>query len=186
MINLNKSLISHFLEKEEAAAKYVYKELYRFLFHIGYSYLNNKEDAEDIVNETFVKLLENTGPVPSYPTYFVSYVAKIAKNLSIDLIRKRENESSLELDDNSISSHDSYVSPMLDSIRKILSKEQYDVFMYHAYYGLRFGEIASIVDRSASRCRGIYLEAKELLKQNKEVLRWKKNIKTYLKNTKKK
>lgn len=65
------------------------------LYQVAYGLLHNQQDAEDVVQETLVKLwheadrLERMGN-PS------GYVLRILKNASIDLLRLRPNEIELE------------------------------------------------------------------------------------------
>lgn len=170
MLDLNKSLISHFKKHDENAINYVYKDTYQLLYHVSFSILNNREDAEDTVNESYIKILNCTDGIPKDPKAFVSYICTICKNLSFDLLRKRKNESFEEITDEKVATKDSYISPLLEEIRALLSKEQFDIFIYHGYYKLPFDSIGKIVEKSPQRCRGIYSEARKILLDHKEVL----------------
>lgn len=92
----------------------------------------------------------------------------ICKNLSLDIIKRRKFTST-EFDDNHGGTNDIYSSELLNLVTKTLTEDEFNVFMYRAYYELSFKEIASIVDKNESRCRGIYFEVKKKLNKKKDL-----------------
>jgi len=67
-------------------ARYCHR-LYGFVIR----YLKNKEDAEEIVQEVFLKIWENRQKINNYSS-FDSFLFTIAYNSTISLLRKRVNE----------------------------------------------------------------------------------------------
>ena len=166
-MKFSKALIKGFFNKEEASVRVIYNETYRLLFHIAFSYLRQKEDSEDVVSETYKRMFEANKSLLD-KNNFTSYMTMICKNLSIDFLNKRKLNSK-EFDENIGGTSDVYSSNLLNLVNEILSKDEFNVFIYRAYYELSFKEIASIVDKNESRCRGIYFEAKKKLKSKKEL-----------------
>lgn len=71
-------------------------ELYKDkIFHLAYRMLNNKHEAEDAVQETFLRVYTN---LHKYDTNqkFSTWIFRIGTNLCIDKLRKRKNTYSLD------------------------------------------------------------------------------------------
>ena len=65
---------------------------YTHIFHYCFYRLGNKEDAEDVTQETFLRYLQH----PEYQgNYERQYLYKIAKNLCVDTLRKNKNQSNI-------------------------------------------------------------------------------------------
>lgn len=64
------------------------KPVYRF----AYKYAGNKEEAEDITQEAFVKVWKNLKKFDQTKS-FKAWVFSIAKNTAIDFLRKKRNSS---------------------------------------------------------------------------------------------
>jgi RNA polymerase sigma-70 factor (ECF subfamily) len=75
--------------RNEAACRELVRRYERPVFSLLYRMLRNRELAEDLAQETFIKVLN---ALESYrPEYkFSSWVFKIANNAAIDHLRKRE------------------------------------------------------------------------------------------------
>lgn len=68
-----------------------HKKLYAFLMHL----LNSREDAEEIVQDTFIKIWEKREEfIEGYP--FDAFLFKIAKNAFLNLNRKKVNRKVFE------------------------------------------------------------------------------------------
>jgi len=65
------------------------KAEYPKIFHYCLYYLHQKEDAEDVTQETFLRFLQH----PEYQSHERQYLYKIAKNLCIDKLRKNPLET---------------------------------------------------------------------------------------------
>lgn len=67
------------------------------VYHISYRMLGNRQEAEDVAQETFIRVYNN---LENYdPNYkFSTWIYRIATNLSIDFIRRRKQNFSLDAD----------------------------------------------------------------------------------------
>ncbi|SDH75821.1 RNA polymerase, sigma subunit, SigW [Aneurinibacillus thermoaerophilus] len=65
------------------------------IYHVSYRMLGNRQEAEDVAQETFLRVYAN---LDSYdPKYkFSTWIYRIASNLSIDVIRKRKKNLSID------------------------------------------------------------------------------------------
>ncbi|KAA8995289.1 RNA polymerase sigma factor SigW [Paenibacillus spiritus] len=71
-------------------------ELYKDrIYHLGYRMLNNRHEAEDIVQETFLRVYRNLDRYDEKQK-FSTWIYRIATNLCIDRLRKRKPSFSLD------------------------------------------------------------------------------------------
>ena len=61
------------------------------IFNFSYKYLRSREDAEEVVQDTFVKIWENRATL-NEDLSFNSYLFTIAKNIIINKVRKKVAE----------------------------------------------------------------------------------------------
>jgi RNA polymerase sigma-70 factor (ECF subfamily) len=67
-------------------------------YRIAFRFLNNRDNSEDVVQDAFLKLWENTGTwKPDFDAKFTTWFSRIVINLCLDL--KKKNKNSFELDD---------------------------------------------------------------------------------------
>jgi len=89
---------------KSAFTKLVNRHANRF-YRIAFRFLNSRDNAEDIVQEAFLKLWNNTGIwKPHYDAKFTTWFSKIVINLCLDL--KKKNKNILEIDKNEITGND--------------------------------------------------------------------------------
>lgn len=83
------SLIKQAIAGDQKAYQELFESHKQAIFHIIVKIVRNTEEAQDLVQETFIKAF---GSLKSYnPTYrFTTWLYKIAANSSIDYIRKRK------------------------------------------------------------------------------------------------
>lgn len=78
-------------EGDKDGLRQVYEEYISYIYGIVYQMIGNKENAEDITSEFFIKLWEKSA---SYKpgTGHRGWMATIARNMTIDFIRKYKRE----------------------------------------------------------------------------------------------
>lgn len=79
----DKEIVRLFLRRDERALGELQKKYERLCRSIAENILKNRADAEDCVNDAYLKVW-NSIP-PSEPESLAAYVARIAKNTAIDL-----------------------------------------------------------------------------------------------------
>ncbi|TCZ69870.1 RNA polymerase sigma factor SigW [Paenibacillus albiflavus] len=83
-------------------------ELYKDkIYHLGYRMLGNRQEAEDIVQETFMRLYSNLHRYDENQK-FSTWIFRIAANLCIDRLRKRKVTYSLDAEVNDGEGNDYY------------------------------------------------------------------------------
>lgn len=75
----------------------IYQQHYKRIYSTAYQMLKNKEDAEDICQETFIRAYKNISAIdPEVPVY--SWLCRVATNLCIDRVRKEKGRQAIDID----------------------------------------------------------------------------------------
>jgi len=130
-----------------------HKKLYAFLFHL----LNSKEDAEEIVQDTFVKIWEKREEyIEGYE--FHSFLFTIAKNSFLNSNRKKINRKVFEshlgfFNERSSNNTEEYVlfeetREILNTIIEGLPPKRKEIFLLRRVEGLSRQEIAARLEIS--------------------------------------
>ena len=91
------------LHNENKSKELVYKSFYGYLIAVVFRYVNDKNDAEELVNDVFIKVFKAI-PQFNFPKNkeehqkaFKAWIAKIASRTAIDFLRTKR--SILSIDD---------------------------------------------------------------------------------------
>lgn len=86
-------------ETEKLTFEHIYQKYADDIFKRTYKLLKNQQDAEDAMQETWVKVMENIEILRGKNDRIVkAYIMKIAKNESISIMRKRGKEEKVLCD----------------------------------------------------------------------------------------
>ena len=80
------ALVERARKGDKTASAELYEKMYDKLYFFAYKNVHNKEDAEDIVQEAFVKALESLKDLISSEC-FISWIYSVTYNLCIDKLR---------------------------------------------------------------------------------------------------
>lgn len=81
-------LVKEIQKGNKIAETKLYKGLHSFVYLICYNYIKNKEDAEDLTNESFVKIFRSIDTYESKYT-FLTWVGTITKNNCLNFVRSK-------------------------------------------------------------------------------------------------
>jgi len=152
-------------------------ELYSHkLFSFVFKILKNEAEADDIVQEVFVKIWESRHNIEDYKL-LNSYIFTIAYNNSIDLIRKRinntkylehlRNYSVIYTTPNSISELEfNELNTQTEKLIANLPDRQKQVYLLHREEGLTYPEIAKQLGISKNTVENHMVKALKYLRQN--------------------
>jgi RNA polymerase sigma-70 factor (ECF subfamily) len=140
------------------------------VFVLTYSFVHDKEDALDLVQETFLKLYQKIGTYrPGHS--FEAWLRQIARNLCIDHYRKhtlkrREHESGrtveeLDLPDGrgEAGERDRDLKDILSRCVDKLAERQRTIFILRHYNQLRNEDIASTLGISLGTVKSLHFKA---------------------------
>jgi RNA polymerase sigma-70 factor (TIGR02957 family) len=155
-------------------------ELRPLLFSIAYRMLGSVADAEDVVQESFLRLerTRREGTAVDHPRAFLTTVAT---RLAIDQLRsaraRRETYFGPWLPEPLVTATDqgpAEVTEMADSLSlsflvllETLSPVERAVFLLREVFDYGYDEIAQIVDKSEANCRQIFVRARKRIDQGK-------------------
>jgi len=154
----NTELVKLLKKGDIAAFNDIYKMYCHKLHRFVLMYLKQDEDAEEIVQEVFVKIWESRSKIDIYAS-FESFLFTIAYNSTISLLRKRmsENKSREYLKSlQQIDSEDQVIDEIrfkelnhqIHSLLEQLTPRQREIFLLSREDGLTHKEIAEKLDIS--------------------------------------
>lgn len=80
------------VQKDKTGLKEIYEAYIGFIYHVVLDIVRNKENAEDITSEFFIRLWDKAEQY-SPGNGHKAYLATIARNMAIDFIRKHKKEN---------------------------------------------------------------------------------------------
>ncbi len=147
----------------------------RKVFVLAYSFFRNKEDALDIVQETFLRVYQKIDMFKKGRN-FQNWLLQIAKNLCIDFYRKRQSKethlnegtdiSELNIKDPRASeTHEAAdINSILSSCIDRLSEKQRLVFVMKQYNQFEYSEIAQILNVATGTVKSLHFKATQKLR----------------------
>ena len=146
------------------------------VFAMAYSILRNKEDALDIVQETFLRLYRKAD-LYKEGNNFQAWLLQIAKNLCVDHYRKnirkrRELESPKALDELHVAAPPDPASTPAGEMKDIVSRcidklanRQRTVFILRHVDELQFNEISQTLNISVGTVKSLHFKAVQNMKK---------------------
>ena len=164
------ALVERIREGDREAFMTIVRLYQQKVFVMAYSILRDKEDALDVVQETFLRLYRKIGQYkPGNP--FQGWLIQIAKNLSIDHYRKNrrkhmEFETSKPLDEIPAAVEDKAADSGSSDLRSALTRcvdrlaeRQKMVFVMRHYNELPFNEISEAMSISVGTAKSLHFKA---------------------------
>ena len=167
MTELNDSLL---IEKTLSGDDYAFSLLVKVwrekLYRFAYRYMHNADDAHDVVQQTFIKVHRNLESLDN-PERFSPWIYKITLNLCRDELRRKTRSSQIFVSEDSTDIHaPEFVSQtthsqnhaferqeIIDRALRYLSDEQKTVLLMKEFQGLKFREIAEVLDISENTAK---------------------------------
>lgn len=149
------------------AFEQIYQEHGPRLKSIAYHILANRQDAEDAVQETFLKLYRAIASFEGASS-FGTWLCRIVINVCYDMARKRQREGgeqgSVTEDQHPHKDQLALRVTLQDALRRIHQRQRM-VFLLFEVEGLRHSEIASVLDIPEGTSKAWLFEAKRELKR---------------------
>tara|TARA_R110002050_G_scaffold91784_6_gene192549 strand:- start:43138 stop:43728 length:591 start_codon:yes stop_codon:yes gene_type:complete len=175
-IKINQELITRLKNGDMIAFDIIYEQYSHKLFSFVSKILKNEAEAEEIVQEVFVKIWESREKLGDFKL-LNSYIFTIAYNHSISLIRKRINDkkylehlkysSVISTSPSSVSEFEfNDLSNQVDKLIENLPDRQKQVYRLHRESGLTYSEIADKLGISKNTVENHMVKALKYLRQN--------------------
>ncbi|MBP1576365.1 MAG: RNA polymerase sigma factor [Oscillospiraceae bacterium] len=150
---------------EKAALEEVYHLMRKEVYAVAYGISRHKETAEDVVTETFLRL------IPAVKKYVPrgqarAFVLKIARNTALEMTRKQKREQAAEnLPEEAVFDPDAEGKITCLSLVGQLKLTEREVIILHYYHDLTFAEIARITGRAEGTVKYRHTSALKRLKE---------------------
>lgn len=158
---LNK-LLKRLAAGDKSALSGIYDGMSKAIYITAYNILNNRQDAEDVLQNTMIELV---GSARSYRgDGAVSYVLAVARNQSLKLLSKRKYD--MPIDETEAASDDTVSAGtiMTDALMR-LSDTDRKIVTDHLFFRLKFKDIGKETGLSADAAQKRYVRAMQTLKE---------------------
>ena len=173
------NIIELYQNRDESAISECNTKYGTLLRKISYGVLNNSEDSDECVNETYLKAWDSIPP--QEPSNLMAYLGRIVRNISINRLqantaKKRGGDFLLtELTDcipsaSSVESviEDGELSQVIARWLKSLDKDDRVVFMRRYWFGESLDKLAGEYSTSANKLAGKMFRLRAKLKETLE------------------
>lgn len=161
---VKRKVVLALIKKDAEAFNQVYSAYRRLLFFIIVSIVKNETIAEDLLQDTFLKVYEAVGNLKD-PDSFHSYITMTAKNLALNELKKMRRVESFEpLEE--IYGYEEQSFTLLDEIADYLSDIENTIVVYKIVYERGFQEISTLMDIPLSTVYQIYQKALKKIKEH--------------------
>ena len=141
----------------------IYNRQVDTVYRICFSFMKNTADTEDMVQETFLRLL-GSGVGFVSEEHEKAWLIKVASNICRDTLRKRKHQSFLSLDDIrnlAVSEDNAQILGLLVSL-----DEKYRIVIHlHYVEGYQTEEISSMLDISRAAVKKRLQRGREMLRE---------------------
>ncbi|MEW6455904.1 MAG: RNA polymerase sigma factor [Acidobacteriota bacterium] len=142
----DEDLISMFLEGDINSFNYLVIRWRNKIFSLLYRFTGSKEDAEDLTQETFVKVFKNLKALKD-KNKFSSWITSVALNTARTHLNHRKScHEELNKFDFHKDSNQSDVKEVFENAFKHLPEDQREVILLKEYQGFSFKEISEILN----------------------------------------
>lgn len=175
-------IVALYLQKDEKALSETALKYGAKLNRISFNIVQNKSDAEECENDTYLAAW-NSIPPNSPKQYFFSFLAKITRNISINLYHKNHRqkrhahivELTKEMEecipspsDEVCRTSDTKLTECISKFLSSLSKEERGVFVTRYWYAESIKEVAKRFSISESKAKSMLMRIRNKLKNHFE------------------
>lgn len=175
-------IVDLYWERSELALKKTAEKYGKLCFSVAYNILNNHEDSEECVNDTYLEAWEAIPP--QKPNILSAFLAKITRNNALNRIRflkrkKRRNGQTdillSELEDclpSNKSAEDkfdeAYVADIISKYLSSVSKSKAAIFVYRYFFCCSIEELSAKTGYSQSKIASMLFRMRGELKNQLE------------------
>ncbi len=150
----------------------LYEEYYDKIARYVYVHISNKEEAEDIAGEVFLKALESLKSYREQGVPMQGWLFRIAHNLTVDYLRKMDKRRTVPIDSVVLQGDDNPANTAEEKIEfervaeamKQLTTEQREVINLRFFGGLTSKEVGGVLGKSDGAVREMQRAAIEKLR----------------------
>lgn len=149
-------------EREERAVRLL-NDYGDSIFRFAYSFLHNREDAEDVVQETLIRVL-NAPVVFESSAHEKAYLLRTAANLSKNILARQKAHPQDELPEELAAEEREDLSFIWDAVKQLPDRWREVIHLFY-YEGYSSAEIAVLLSRNESTVRSDLSRGRAKLKE---------------------
>jgi len=166
-------LIKDYLKGDQKALENLIRFYLKPVYNFVLIYVNNPKDAEDITQETFVRMWRNLKKYKSQKASFKTWLFTIAKNAAIDFLRQKKTVPLDEVAETLVDpvSLTLELAEQKETAQNIkanlanLSDKYRQIFLLHQEQGFTFKQISQKLGESINTIKSRYRRAMIILKK---------------------
>jgi RNA polymerase sigma-70 factor (ECF subfamily) len=172
--DLDYALLRRLARGEEAALTELVRRHQRRLYHIAYRLLRDPLEAEDAVQEVFLKVYENAHRFEPKASV-AAWLHRITANHCLNLLRRRHPQASLDQEEVPVPPdpgpsplelvQEQDLSRRLEELLNALPENQRRALVLKRFAGLSYQEIGAELGLSSQAVDGLLKRARQTLKQ---------------------
>ncbi len=146
----------------------IYDEYYKLIYFVIIQIIKNKDETEELVNDTFLKAFNNITKFRQ-DTSLKSWIVQIAKNTAINQYNKNKKSSTIldfdyimNLEGDTPTDFDELIS----EFRQYLTIEEANIILFRVYYDMKLKDIAEYYETSINDIYTKYQKAIKTLKKH--------------------
>jgi len=156
-------LIEAIARGEEFAMEILFERHYEALWKYTLVILKNTDDTKEVINETFFRAFRQIRNFRKEGA-FSAWLFRIARNLSIDYLKKRHNELEFLTDQAVMQRVDPLKEKILEEL-EFLKSEYKEIILLKDIAGYRIQEISQIMDITISAAKTLHHRAIKKLRE---------------------
>ncbi len=146
----------------------IYERNYKMIYRICFAYLKNPVDTEDVVQNTFIKLIK-LQPYFENPEHEKAWLIRISTNICKNFLRSgcqrcESIDDHLEAESYNNLAKETENNYILKVVMDLPDRYKTSVYLYY-YEGYSSVEIADILNKPRSTIRNYLHEARKILKE---------------------
>lgn len=163
MSNIDKkelhNLFNGLKQGKQEAAQELYKKYKNIVYGIAFSMLKNKDDSEDVVQNTFKRIIETD--VDKLPKdYEATWMYTVTKNETLQFLQKKDNNINIE-DIYNIQDNNDEIAKIIDSgvynkMVSPLSNKEKEIISLKIIGGLSFTQIGKLLGENTNTTKWRY------------------------------
>lgn len=153
-----RELIGRMTNQSEETLMAMYEQYGALVYSVAYRVLNQAQDAEEVTQDVFMRVWENSHKYDAERGSFTAWLATIARNAAVDKLRKRRRrepeQGTLSMDASAhlwettlLDDKDNDLRRMLNSAMSSLPREQQQTIQLAYFHGMSQREIAEYLNR---------------------------------------
>ena len=150
------------MQNKTEKIEYLLQQYGNSLFRFCLFTLKNETDAEDVIQETFIRYLQKS-PAFADAEHEKAWLFKVASNLCLDLLRYQKRHRQEELDAAQYMATAIENTEILEALLELPEKFRLVLILYYVE-GYQIREIAEIIQKSPSAVKMRLQKGRKLLK----------------------